>query len=110
MHHNNFTYFIITLIARARLPQPTLHRAVVLGQRYTADDAIEAKLVDEVCPLPDLEERALQAAYDLAGKEPGLDRKILAVIKHGLYRDAYTTLNESVGQVYTDEFMLKSDY
>ena len=65
--------------------------------------------MDEVCPLSDLEDRAVQAAYNLAGKEPGLDRKTLTAIKRGLYRDAYNTLvNEPVDKVYTDEFMLKS--
>ena len=63
--------------------------------------------MDEVCELPDLENRALLTAADLAGGEPGLDRKTLAAIKRGLYRDAYTALNESVDKVYTDEFMLK---
>lgn len=97
-HHNHH---------RARLPQPTLHRAAVLGQRYTAEDALEAKLVDEVCELAELENRAVLAADGLAGGEPGLDRKTLATIKRGLYRDAYTALNESVDKVYANEFMLK---
>ena len=106
LHH--FTTSSTTPSLRARLPQPALHRAAVLGQRYTAEEAMEAKLIDEVCDLADLEKRALLAADGLAGGEPGLDRKTLATIKRGLYRDAYTALNKPVGKVYTNELVHKS--
>ncbi len=98
---------VIIINGRARLPQPALHRATVLGQRYTAEEAIEAKLIDEVCDLSDLENRALLVANGLAsaGGEPGLDRKTLATIKRGLYRDAYTALNKPVDEGYTNELM-----
>ena len=80
---------------RATLPQPTLHKAAVLGLRYTAEEAKEAGIVDEVCPMSKLEEIALSAAVRLAGKD-GLDRRILSAIKRDLYRDMCTVLNESV--------------
>ena len=72
-----------------------MHEAVVLGRRYTAEEAKESKMVDEVCPMSQLEERALAAANKLAGKE-GLDRRTLAAIKSDLYRDTVTALNEPV--------------
>lgn len=80
---------------RARLPQSALHEAVVLGRRYTAEEAKEAKIVNEVCSISKLEETALTAAGRLAGKD-GLDRRTLATIKHDLYRNAYASLNEPV--------------
>jgi hypothetical protein len=58
-----------------------------------------------VCDLPDLENRALLVANGLAGGDPGLDRKTLATLKRGLYRDAYTALNEPVDKVFTNELM-----
>lgn len=68
---------------------------MVLGRRYTAKEAKESKIVDEVCPMSQLEERALAAAEKLAGKE-GLDRRTLATIKSDLYRDTLASLNEPV--------------
>ena len=78
---------------RARLPQSALHEAVIFGRRYTAEEAKEAKIVDEICSIDKLEETALSAAKMLAGEE-GLDRKTLAALKRDLYRDAFTVLNE----------------
>jgi enoyl-CoA hydratase/carnithine racemase len=72
-----------------------LHEAVVLGRRYTGEEAKESKMVDEVCPMSQLEERALAAANKLAGKD-GLDRRTVAAIKRDLYRDTLTSLNEPV--------------
>lgn len=72
-----------------------MHEAVVLGRRYTAEEAKESKMVDEVCPMSQLEERALAAANKLAGKE-GLDRRTLAAIKNDLYQDTVAALNEPV--------------
>ena len=80
---------------RARFPPQALHEAVVFGRRYTAEEAKEAKIVDEVCPMSELEERALSAARRLAG-EDGFDRRTLTCIKRDLYRDALSSLNEPV--------------
>ena len=85
---------------RATLPQPTLHKAAVLGQRYTAEEAKEAGIVDEVCPMSKLEETALLAATRLTGRD-GLDRRTLSSIKQDLYKDTCTILNKSV-QFYSD--------
>ena len=72
-----------------------MHEAAVLGRRYTGEEAKENKIVDEVCPMSQLEERALAAADKLAGKE-GLDRRTLAALKGDLYRDVYACLSEPV--------------
>ena len=92
MQNENLS-FKLSFFSRSRFPQQALHEAVVLGRRYTAEEAKESKMVDEVCPMSQLEERALAAADRLAGKE-GLDRTTLATIKHDLYRDTLATLNE----------------
>ena len=84
---------------RSLLPQPALHKAVVLGQRYTAEEAKEAKLIDEVCSLSELEETALSTARRLAG-EGGLDRRTLAAMKRHLYEDLCSTLNDPVKFYY----------
>ena len=81
------------VLYRAFIPQPSLHKAAVLGERYTGEQAKEAELVDEVCAIDKLEQTALSAAKRLAGEE-GLDRRTLAAIKHHLYRDLCTTLSE----------------
>ena len=77
-----------------------LHKVAALGWRYTAEEAKEAKIIDEVCSLSELEETALAAANRIAGKD-GLDRRMLSSIKRNLYHDTCTTLSESV-RFYSD--------
>ena len=72
-----------------------MHEAVVLGRKYTAEEAKEAKIIDEVCSMSKLISTAVEAAKRLAGKE-GFDRKTISAIKHDFYRDAYIVLNEPV--------------
>ena len=68
--------------------------AIVLGKRYTAEEAKTAGIVNEVSSLKELKDSAVAAANRLAGD--GLDRKTLATLKHDLYRDVYRALNEPV--------------
>ena len=82
-------------VFRARLPQAELHHAMVLGKRYTAEEAKAVGIVNDVSPLNQLESRAIAAGNRLAG-EDGLDRKTLAAIKHDLYRDVYRILMDPV--------------
>ena len=95
VYSRHYALLITFFFPRSRFPQDALHEAVVLGRRYTAEEAKESKMVDEVCPMSQLEERALAAANKLAGKE-GLDRRTLAAIKSDLYRDTVAALNEPV--------------
>ena len=67
----------------------------MLGKRYTCEEALAAKIVDEICPVEELKEKAVAAGNRLAGEE-GLNREILASIKRDLYRDAYKALMEPV--------------
>ena len=66
---------------------------MVLGRRYTGEEARAAGIVDEVAPLDHLKETAISAANRLAGSE-GLDRKTLSTLKRDLYRDVVKALTE----------------
>ena len=80
---------------RARIPQAEQHQVAVLGKRYTAEEGLAAKIINEVCPMEELREKAIEAGCRLAGKE-GLNRKVLASIKYDLYRDTYRSLMDPV--------------
>ena len=85
--------YVSISLHRALLPQSELRYSVVLGRRYTGEEARAAGIVDEVCPLAQLKSVAMAAAVRLAGKD-GLDRKTLSAIKHDLYRDVVRVLSE----------------
>ena len=78
---------------RSRIPHPAQHEAIVLGKRYTAEEALSCKIVQEICPVEQLREKAIAAGLRRAG-EDGLDRKVLSTIKKNLYSDAYGSLRE----------------
>ena len=86
---------LAVLHTRSRLPQAEHHQAIALGKRYTAEEALSAKIVNEVCPVEELKVKAIAAGHRLAGKE-GLDRKVLSSIKHDLYADTYKCLMEPI--------------
>ena len=79
---------------RAHLPVTEHKNAIILGKRYTGEEAKMARIVNEVSSLEELKDSAIAAANRLAGD--GLDRKTLATIKRDLYRDVYQALNEPV--------------
>lgn len=94
-----FANIIVLLTActccRSRLPLSQQHQAIALGRRYTGEEALEAKIINKVCPAEELRERAIEAGLQLAGKD-GLSRNILASIKSDMYRDTYRSLMEPV--------------
>ncbi len=67
----------------------------MLGKRYTAEEALSAKIVNEVCSMEELRERAIAAGNRLAGKD-GLDRKVLSSLKYDFYRDTYRSLMDPI--------------
>ena len=69
------------------------HRAIVLGMRYTAEQALSAKIVQEVCPAEELKVKAIATGHRLAGKN-GLDREVLSAIKRDLYSETHKGLVE----------------
>ena len=80
-------------LSRARLPQPQYHSAIILGTKYTAEEALAAQIINEVCPMDQLLDRAIAAGQRLSG-EDGLDRRTLTAIKRDTYRDACKALQE----------------
>ncbi len=62
-----------------------------MGRLYTAEEALSNRIVQEICPVEQLKDRAIATALRLAGKE-GLDRKILFTIKKDIYHDTYRSL------------------
>jgi enoyl-CoA hydratase/carnithine racemase len=82
-------------LLRSRLPHAEHHQAIVLGKRYTAEEALSAKIVNEVCPVEELKAKAIAAGHRLTGKD-GLNRRVLSSIKYDMYRDTYRSLMEPV--------------
>ena len=80
-------------MTRSKLPHSTQHEAMVLGKRYAAEEALSSTIVQEICPVEQLREKAMAAGLRLAG-EDGLDRTSLSTIKKDLYRDTYLALKE----------------
>ena len=77
---------------RARLPQREHRAAVVLGKRYTGEEAERVGIVDQVCPPDELGSAAITAAGRLAGQ--GLDRMTVSALKYDLYRDIAVAMSE----------------
>lgn len=95
-----YSLAILLLPPRARLPQSQHHAAIVLGTKYTAEEALEARIINEVCPIDDLQHRAMAAGKRLSGKD-GLDRTTLIALKRDLYRDACIAL-QGVPKYYSN--------
>jgi enoyl-CoA hydratase/carnithine racemase len=79
-------------LAKARLPQREHRLAVVLGKRYSGEEAEKAGIVDELSPPDELRAAAIAAAGRLAGQ--GLDRRSLSTLKYDLYRDIAVAMAE----------------
>ena len=74
----------------ARLARSVTHEALVTGRRYTADEALEQQMVNEVAPEASVLSRAIEIAAGLAEKH----RPTLGAIKRGLFAQALEALGE----------------
>lgn len=72
----------------AKLPQPALHRATVLGERFDAPTARALGIVDHLAAVDDVLPRAMELADELASKA----KPVMATIRHDLYGDAIAAL------------------
>ena len=63
-------------ILRGKLPPNTVRDALLIGKRYTADEAIVSGLVDAKAPMDELFTAAKDLATNLATKEPGIFQSI----------------------------------
>ena len=78
----------MTALLQARLPPRTVHEALVTGKRYSAEEALERRIVDEVADEPEVLPRALEIAAGLAGKA----HPVMAELKRGMYGPALEAL------------------
>ena len=75
-------------ILQARLDAPVLHDALTTGRRYTAGEALEARIVDAAVPEAEVLPQAVAMARALHEKDP----PTLAAIKRGLYEPVLQAL------------------
>ena len=73
----------MTALLAARMTSPTAHRAMVLGHRFPATEAVAAGLVEEALPLEQLQPRAVEVARNLGGH----DRGAVVALKEQIYRE-----------------------
>ncbi len=72
----------------AKLSPRAFHQALITGRRYGGEACVTWGIVDEAAPEVELHSRAVELASGLAGK----DRKTLAALKRGLFREALAVL------------------
>lgn len=75
-------------LLKSTMPMPAAHKAMVLGHRFAAAEALQGGLIDEAVEHDRVQPRALEIAQAIGGK----DRKTLAALKRGLYADAVALL------------------
>lgn len=78
----------MTALLTATMTPATTHRAMVLGERFTAADALAAGLISEAVAVDDLPARAREVAKTLGGR----DRATVAGLKRRVYADVVAEL------------------
>lgn len=68
----------MTAIIQARLPHQTAHRVITEGQRWGAEAAKDAKIVDEIADEAEVVPRAVALAAGLAGKAHPVMKRLKA--------------------------------
>ena len=85
----------MTAIIQARLPRQTAHELIVTGTRYTADRALERRIVDHAEDEDRVVPRAIEIAAELAGKaDPAM-----GLLKKGMYPSTLEALAASMDAV-----------
>lgn len=79
-----------TDLLKARMTPQVAHRAMVLGARFDAHDALASALIDEALP----EDELLGRAVALAGSLGGHDRAGVTALKRSVYTGALSSLCE----------------
>lgn len=78
----------MSALIMARLSPAVAHRAMLTGHRYTAQEALDAKIVAEIASEDAVLDRAVELAAGLAGKP----RAGIGAIKRGMYASVIDTL------------------
>lgn len=86
-----FTAGMNALLA-AKIPQPTLHQAMVLGRRWTAPTALAGGIIDGTATETELLDAAIATAAELADRDPAT----LGAIKQRLYAPVIELLRGEV--------------
>ncbi len=91
----------MTELVTGRMTPQTAHRAMVLGHRFPAAEALAVGLVDQIAPLDEL----LGRAVGLAGELGGRDRTAVAALKRRVYGTALNQLGGPAPQDLTDALL-----
>lgn len=79
----------MNLLIKERLPRATAHEAMLTGRRYTAEQALEAGIVQRTASEDEVLPAAVELAASLAGKNGGT----VARIRADLYRPVLDALH-----------------
>jgi enoyl-CoA hydratase/carnithine racemase len=88
----------MTELLRARMTPQVAHRAMVLGHRFPASEALAHELIDEAVP----EDELLGRAVAVAGSLGGHDRAGVTALKRSVYADALAALGKPTPQPLLD--------
>jgi enoyl-CoA hydratase/carnithine racemase len=84
----------MTATIEARLPHQSAHQLIVIGKRYSAEAALERRIVDRVVPEAELLPAAVEAAAAWAAKaDPAMSV---------LEQDPYPRVLEALGMRLSD--------
>ena len=82
----------MTAIIQARLPRQSAHEVIATGKRYTAEEALERRIVDHALPEEEVLPKAVQRAAELAGKAD----PVMSVLKRGMYQQTLEALRANL--------------
>lgn len=91
----------MTALLTARMTPQVAHRAMVLGHRFPAREAVAAGLVEEAVPLEELPGRAVELARNLGGH----DRASVAALKQQLYATPLRVLGAEAPRELVDALL-----
>jgi enoyl-CoA hydratase/carnithine racemase len=86
----------MSALIQSQLPQPIAHEAMVTARRYTAEEALAVRIVDEIAVEAEVLPRAIARANTQTAKDP----TTLATIKQRAYRPVVEALLSSEGNTF----------
>lgn len=69
--------------------------SIIMGKRYTAEEALSAKLVDQICNNSELLNKAIEFGWTVVGMEK-FDRQQMTDLKSDLYLNVVNDLKLSM--------------
>ncbi len=85
----------MTAIIKARVSHQTAHELIVTGTRYTAEMALERRIVDHAVP----DEEVLPKSIEIAGALASKADPAMRALKKGLYPHVLDALAQSMDAV-----------